>query len=76
MTKGTIKEAADSFGATRVQPQALAQLSSHLDAGQVMVKGALRTVAPLLTVLREAGHLSHDVSTREGAPLAGLAFTV
>lgn len=47
-----------------------------LDTGRVVLKGALWTVTPLLTALREAGHLSGDMSTREGAPLAGLAFPV
>lgn len=42
----------------------------------MVLKGALWTVTPLLTVLREAGHLSGDMSTGEGAPLAGLAFPV
>lgn len=41
-----------------------------------MLKGALWTVTPLLTALREAGHLSGDMSTGEGAPITGLAFPV
>lgn len=59
-----------------LQQQGCQHTGAFLDAFQAMEKGALRTVAPLLTVLREAGHLAHDVSTREGAPIAGLAFTV
>lgn len=42
----------------------------------MVLKGALWTVTPLLTALREAGHLSGDMSTRERAPLAVPAFLV
>lgn len=63
------------------QPQLLQQQDCQhtgalLDTGHVMLKGALWTVTPLLTALREAGHLSGDMSTGEGAPITGLAFPV